>query len=641
MSKNKCTFVRKKGNHAAPSNTAQPDTDMREQGSQGKTAHPAIVPTEIGIPSSSAKEKSGVSSHKRSTSDGPGTNTTASQAKRKKRKTENKRNAKCTSPPLACLSTCPTEVLELVIGFLRGPLRASSHRDFLNLRLVNRRFRYLLQPIVFESVEIPGRNCSGWSVSKDVRKLLRLIDLNPSLATCIKDLNYGEFHQFDVEEVEYSVDERKHDRKILSKFVEETGLQDLTGMTWEHILQRSRLREMSKLYEIMCIPLLLARLTNLRMLGFEGHVGGGYAFLLTPWAKEIWEHTPLRSLEVLRWQPWHEDLAYQSIWWPSHYIHHYSSVSNKEKPPNNDWNVISFLQFTPALKQLTFTNDVFLARATPESMPILPSLTSIRIESGHAEETSQFLMKLVNCTPKFKTVETLPGAAFRASVFKEALRQMRHSIEEMDINGEFKRISDTNGGIGPLKDFTNLIKISTNLSALYPLSRTGWSEDSSLLELLPPNLEYFHLRISDKDIDQFKFEQFNPHLSFEFQFQRISEPIWRLYQLLEHVALAKESGVLSKLRSISIDDQSRRVASSQSSEEGLNRLAALCTSLGIEWKRSGDDINESRLTERYSEMDLQRDWEPDWQMNWQMHWPMDGEYDGGELSDSLVPPSPE
>ncbi|KAI5817946.1 hypothetical protein BZA77DRAFT_291875 [Pyronema omphalodes] len=541
-----------------------------------------IVTTDIGIELSSTKAQSGVSSHERSTFDGPGTSTTPSQAKQENRKTNDKRKQKSTSTPLACLSTCPTEVLESVIGFLRGTRRASSHRDLLNLRLVNRRFRYLLQPIVFESVEIPGGNCSGWSVSKDVRKLLRLIDLNPSLATCIKDLHYQEFHQFEVEEVQYSVDERKHDRKILSKFVEETGLTDLTGKTWEHILQRSRLREMSKLYEIMCIPILLARLTNLRMLEFEGHVGGGYAFLLTPWAKKIWEHTPLKSLEVLRWQPWHEDHAYQSVWWPSHYIHHYNS-------------------FTPALKQLTFTDDVFLARATPESMPILPSLTSIRIESGHAEETSQFLIKIVNCTPKLKTVETLPEAAFRASVFKEALRQMRHTIEEIDMN------------------------------ALYPLSRTGWSEDSSLLELLPPNLECFHLRVSDKDIDQFHSRLIDPRRPSPSQ--RVSAPILRLYQLLEHVALSKQSGVLSKLRSMSIDDQSWRWASSQRSGEGLNRLAALCTSLGIEWKRSGDNIKDSRLTER----DLQRDWEPDWQMNRPMPWPMDGEYNW-ELCNPPFPP---
>ncbi|KAI5812451.1 hypothetical protein BZA77DRAFT_352124 [Pyronema omphalodes] len=271
--------LRKKDKYGAASTTAQPDTDMREQESQEKTAHPAIVPTEIGIAPSITKGKSGVSFHEQHTFQGQGTNPTPPQAKREKRKTKEEGKPKTSSTPPACLSTCPTEVLQSIIGFLRGTKAAHRLDDLLNLRHVNRRFRYLLQPILYESVRIPGQYTSGRSVSKDVRKLLRLIDVNPSLATSIKDVTYYEFPPLEVQEVQYSMKKLKHDFRILSKFVEETGLKDLTGNTLEYILHPSRLHEMSILYENMCIPLLLSRLTNLRILKFGGHVGGGYAFL--------------------------------------------------------------------------------------------------------------------------------------------------------------------------------------------------------------------------------------------------------------------------------------------------------------------------------------------------------------------------
>ncbi|KAI5812452.1 hypothetical protein BZA77DRAFT_352123 [Pyronema omphalodes] len=196
---------------------------------------------------------------------------------------------------------------------------------------------------------------------------------------------------------------------------------------------------------------------------------------------------------------------------------------------------------------------------------------------------SQCLMQLLICAPILKTLETQACATFRASIFKEALRRVRHTIEEIDLNGEFQCISRTEGAIGSLHDFEKLKKLSTHLAFLSPSSHTGWSESSSLLKLLPPSLESFHIRMTDKDVDRFRSQLTDPQLPFQFQW--FSDPIGRLYQLLMNVALAKESGELSELRSISIDDEYSGL-SHLSSKEGRRRLAAICATVGLEWRRS-------------------------------------------------------
>ncbi|KAI5812433.1 hypothetical protein BZA77DRAFT_365335 [Pyronema omphalodes] len=378
--------------------------------------------------------------------------------------------------------------------------------------------------------------------------------------------------------------------KIYSEFAQEMDRKRSAGKTFDYSVRESSLPEISALYEHTCTPLLFSRLTKLRYLTFHGYVGGGYADLLTPWAKQIWEHMPLKSLDVLRWQPLEDDYSYQQRRWPTGV----TSNTREGKPPNNDWNVVSFLRFTPGLKEFHFQDDIFLARATPQNIPVLPLLTAIYIQCEEPEETSQFIFELLKCTPKLKSLKKLHFRAFKALQLKKALPLVRNSLEEIDIYGEFESSSDISGCLGSFKEFPHLRTLAIDVAALLPLSPQPWPNDFSLLELLPPNLELLHLNLSDTVIFLSSTKPVDVRNPFGSGWYPVLFP--RFFKLLEDVALAKERGPLKKLKSISIHYGGWRFSSIRISEKGTERLSAICKRLGIEWKWSGGNAKNNQKT---------------------------------------------
>ncbi|KAI5808372.1 hypothetical protein BZA77DRAFT_298296 [Pyronema omphalodes] len=548
---------------------------------------------------SHAQEQAGDSVSEQAESDGEDINPSTSQAKCKKRKRKKKKKQTSISSSAPSLSTCPTEILHSIIGFLTGPDVEACQRDLLNLRLVNSTFRYLLQPVVFESVRIPREDSDNPSVTNDVRELLRLIDLNPSIATCITELIYHESHPDDIKPLQYSMKELKSDHQIFSKLVQDVDLKTSTGRTFYYPLNTSGLRGMSKLYEDMCTPLLLSRLTHLGMLIFHGYVGGPNAYLLTRWARHIWTQMQLRSLKTLVWRSKEKDEEYQQMQVPVHRACRYQTSTTPQKPHSNEWNVISFLRFTPTLRELIFLGDTFVARSTPQSMPILNSLTSICIHTEYFKETSQLLFELLKCSPLLKSLETCHFDVFKASRMREALHVARNTIEEIDILGPFEGTSITDGGIGPFLDFPELRTITTNLESLIPVSPPDWPQDSGLLGILPENLECLHLYLYDPHDLPSRSLPSNNNEQHQYDLQFIRRP----YAWLEKVALAKESGSLKKLCLLSIEDKCWKLLSDKTTDEGPEKLAAICARLGIEWHWSGGDDTDPGEMEADSDTD--------------------------------------
>ncbi|KAI5812431.1 hypothetical protein BZA77DRAFT_291891 [Pyronema omphalodes] len=479
------------------------------------------------------------------------------------------------------LSRCPTEVLDHIVRYLGGAEKATRQRDLLNLRLVNRGFRSLVQPVIFESVKIPRGNNVKRSVTMDVRQLLRLIDRNPSLAANIKDLSYHEVDHHEMIPVEYSVREQNHDRRIVGQFSKELSLKSSTGNAFRYSLDPSIQPDILLVYDNMCSAILLSRLINLRKLSFSGYVGGKYALLLTPWARQIWEHMPIKSLEVLHWQSLGDGQIPQNMWWPVNDVGNHGSEVNEINSPNNDWNVISFLHFVPGIQQLRFMDHNFLARATPPNMPVLRFLTFIYIESVEPDETSQSIFELLQCSPVLKDLKITQWEPCKALQLKKALRHVRNSLEEIDIYGEIEDTSSTNGGIGPFFDFPSLRKMSIDVTSLVPSSSEDWPEDFSLLRLLPPNLESLHFYLSDGIFILFSTKAIDPDGLYESD--RCLDLLRKLYHLLEEVALAKESGPLINLRTMKIEDEGWRIRTSRRAEADRGRVSEICGRLGIEW----------------------------------------------------------
>ncbi|KAI5812437.1 hypothetical protein BZA77DRAFT_343110 [Pyronema omphalodes] len=455
----------KRRKNRAASTSAESGTITRQTESAETKTPPETITTNTELATSNAKKMLCTPVDNQLTFPIDGDNLPSTLPKRKKRKTKRKkhqpaRTALPSSAPASPWSKCPTEVLYSIIGFLKADKTARCHPDLLNLRLVNREFRYLLQPVLFESVRIPRRSCRRPAVTNDVRQLLRLIDLNPSIATCIKELTLYEAYPNRREDAQCSLQEQEHDYRIYSKFAEEMELEMSAEKSFGYPLHPSGQRETLQVYDQMCTPLVLSQLTNLRTLIFSGYVGGGYAILLTPWAKAIWERMPLRSLEVLRWQHGRSWYMYELMSWPANNPHNDSTAPGKREPPNNDWNIISFLRFTPSLKQLSLINNQFFEKATPHNLPVLPFLTALHMEAHCQDpnETSQCLLELAKCTPVLKTVKLChperyhPGP-YDALPLKQALNLVRNSIEEINIDAVIKLNSSGTGGIGPFHDF--------------------------------------------------------------------------------------------------------------------------------------------------------------------------------------------
>ncbi|KAI5812441.1 hypothetical protein BZA77DRAFT_291881 [Pyronema omphalodes] len=505
---------------------------MRQKGSPEQLTPPETVATNRVLAKSSKKKTLGTCVDQQVDFTIHDTDISFSKSKRKRRKMKRKKQQPAAtllsgSKIAISLSSCPSDVLDAIIAFVRGPEKATRHRDLFSLRL------------------------------------------------CVRNM------------------EPKRPR----------------ASTFDHRPNQLRLQDMIDVYDKMCVSLLLSRLTNLRVLEIHCYVGGGYASLLTQWARKIWEFMPLNSLEVLTWlsrDPHYDQMRMQ---WPAHDACNAKSVTTPGKPPTDDCNVISFLRFVPGLKQLTFSNDLYLAGATPSHLPDMQFLTSIWIDKGHPKETVQWMMNLLQCSPMLKSLRTSHSGTCEVSTFRQALRLVRNTIEDIDIGGEFKGVSSSNGGIGTFRDFPKLTKISTDLASFAPLRPPGWSQDFCLLELLPPNLESFHLRLTGMDGVPFRSEPLYPNGPWKSL--HFSGLVGRLYELLEDVALAKESGRLTKLRSITIDNPHWELLIKRISQDGPKRLVALCAKSGIEWKCSGGIVKESSKTRKHSPMDTDTDTDTD------------------------------
>jgi hypothetical protein len=132
-----------------------------------------------------------------------------------------------------------------------------------NLRLVNREFYYLLQPLVYESICLPSDSVfrgSGPSITSDVRQLLRLIDRDSSIATCIRGFEYDHLGLLDnlLLDDKYSPEQLKHDHKIFSQFPEELAQKSSTEKKFGYSSTPSQLRKMSVAYDKTCISILLS-----------------------------------------------------------------------------------------------------------------------------------------------------------------------------------------------------------------------------------------------------------------------------------------------------------------------------------------------------------------------------------------------
>ncbi|KAI5808373.1 hypothetical protein BZA77DRAFT_365224 [Pyronema omphalodes] len=578
--------VGKKRKNRAESTSAESETNTRQQVSPEQPTPPETIATNRRLLRFSATKTLGTLVDKQLALTIDDNDSSPSQPKRKMRDTKiNEQQLAAALLPSSktaiSLSACPTDVLDKIIRFLRGPLTAGVHDDLLNLRL---------NVFYFES--------------------------RPEKAMPVL----------------WSLKDLEHDYKIYAEFDQIMEPKTATGKTFNQPPNPLQLRNTLDVYDQMCVPLLLSRLNNLRFLDIQCYGGGVYSSLLTPWAQKIWEHMPLKSLEILSWQLLRADEDRQRMLWPAHDTYHSQSAITLEKPSNNDWNLLGFLPFAPGLQKLTIIDDMFLARATPCILPTMPFLTSICIDGGHPKGTMQCILKLLHCSPSLKHLRASNWKAFPASTFRKALRLVRNTIEDIDISGTFNGISSTHGGIGPFQDFLKLKRISANLAALAPLSPAGWPEAFSLFELLPPNLESFHLHITDTDVARFKSQL--KHQQVPVKYQRFSELLGRLYELLENVALAKKSGELTRLCSIRLQNPCCRYSRTGDSSDGSNRLAAICAALGIEWKCR---VNDSSVTETESAMDTDTDpdteidtyldtdtdahseWDTDWVEDWSPH----------------------
>ncbi|KAI5812450.1 hypothetical protein BZA77DRAFT_291873 [Pyronema omphalodes] len=149
-----------------------------------------------------------------------------------------------------------SEVLLLIIGFIGRAEGRTGNRHLFELRLVNREFRHLLQPIFFGSVQMPPRCGANSLLTEDVRELLRLIEGNPSLAKDIKELSYYETGPGDMIKDDYCLEELNEDCNIFLRYARELSQK---SATFVFSVRPSDKRAISRQYTNMCAPLLLSR----------------------------------------------------------------------------------------------------------------------------------------------------------------------------------------------------------------------------------------------------------------------------------------------------------------------------------------------------------------------------------------------
>ncbi|KAI5812443.1 hypothetical protein BZA77DRAFT_352132 [Pyronema omphalodes] len=462
-------LVGKKGKKKVRSIAAHPEPDTQQNGSRKTITPQDTVTTDSVVTASSEHNVSGASIRLHLTPRSGDHSPSTAQEKRKKPKTktqdqELKPKVLPTHTAAASLLACPAEVLLSIIGFMKAAERPTCNRHLFQLRLVNREFRYLLQRILFESVRIPREFYEDPPLTEDIRELLRLIDCNPSLANDIGELSYHETDAGGMIKGHYYPEE-PDDSKLFLKFSRELSQ---TSSKFDLSVHPSDKDEMSRQYNNLCAPLLLSRLTNLRKLTFHGHVGGGDALLLTPLAKQIWEYMPLKSLEVLCWEPVPVDSDYERTYWPTHDGYDYRTCLDPAKTPNNDWNVISFLRFAPGLKQLDMVSDHFLARATPHNPPLLQFLTAVEMQAENPEDNSKCLLELAKCCPVLKAITMWHWYPHSSPRYKGvALQQALH--HRCQTTGTIPRFSkpqeNINGFDGPGPWFQSHLKAGQMITA--------------------------------------------------------------------------------------------------------------------------------------------------------------------------------
>ncbi|KAI5812422.1 hypothetical protein BZA77DRAFT_296872 [Pyronema omphalodes] len=364
------------------------------------------------------------------------------------------------------LAACPPKVLKLIIKFLDLFSTRPYLRYFLNLRLVNHDFNRLIRPFSFQLIFLPPN--TGFSeppVTSDARQLLRLIDNDPTLASCIQCLTYEDPDDSELPLTdEYSLQQLTHDHKIFSQFSAELAEKSSSKNTFGYSRKPSKLRKMSVVYNKACIPILISRLPYLRTLVFRGRLGGKHSYLLTSLAKDILQCMTLKSLRILDWCPETNPLYID-------FLNRYEdrAYDKQPKPIDDEWDAVTFLQLTPMLQHLKIFDDAFLKEPSRNNIPMLEYLTSFEWNGTEdkplPKDASHGLVEFLKFTPRLRrfTCRNLREPRFDLQQLQKALRHIRATLK----------------------------KISTDILSLIP-PPNECPTDFSLLDSLPVNLESLH-----------------------------------------------------------------------------------------------------------------------------------------------------
>ncbi|KAI5817972.1 hypothetical protein BZA77DRAFT_291898 [Pyronema omphalodes] len=295
------------------------------------------------------------------------------------------------------LAACPPKVLKLIIKFLDLFSTRPYLRYFLNLRLVNHDFNRLIRPFSFQLIFLPPN--TGFSeppVTSDARQLLRLIDNDPTLASCIQCLTYEDPDDSELPLTdEYSLQQLTHDHKIFSQFSAELAEKSSSKNTFGYSRKPSKLRKMSVVYNKACIPILISRLPYLQT-------------------------NPLYIDFLNRY----EDRAYDK----------------QPKPIDDEWDAVTFLQLTPMLQHLKIFDDAFLKEPSRNNIPMLEYLTSFEWNGTEdkplPKDASHGLVEFLKFTPRLRrfTCRNLREPRFDLQQLQKALRHIRATLKKISTD---------------------------------------------------------------------------------------------------------------------------------------------------------------------------------------------------------------
>ncbi|KAF8242733.1 hypothetical protein K440DRAFT_616004 [Wilcoxina mikolae CBS 423.85] len=376
------------------------------------------------------------------------------------------------------LLSLPNGLQVAIIDFL------PTARDVASLRLANRELAALARPRLYHHFytgdEQPTRR---------VRQLLRLIHRDRSLAAHIGSASmtwdvdgcreYGEESESESESDSDSGDEAVKGyttAELLKDYAVWESTTRVLGPTRSQYMDpRKYPTSRSKAYDNVCVPLLLCQLPNLRTLRVSTGASRFAAFATEP-AIRIWGLNPLYSLQTLFWTSTDTENGF--------HINH----------------ILPLLVGAPRLQVL---HAEYACAHWPDDHPEIWMRASEKwLTTFMGGRKMEFLTEIefLNCsisgawftwffgyTPKltrfaYRHCETDHSPSFSAPEFQKALRVVRDTLEEIQIENEaFEPV----GSIGPFTDFPRLKSIKTDFSLLVAEEKTK----AKLVDVLAPGLE--------------------------------------------------------------------------------------------------------------------------------------------------------